>query len=276
MTKGIMNKQAIGIFDSGIGGLTVAQAICNALPNEDIIYYGDTAHLPYGDKSAEAVTQFSIGIANFLLQEKCKMIVVACNTASAAAFQTLQAIYGERVLLVNVIDPMVDFIAQHHATKKIGIIATKGTVNSQVYPKKLALQGILDVHSLATPLLVHLIEEGFSQHPGSRLLVEAYLSQAPLEAIEVLVLACTHYPIIKQFIESYFKKPITVLDATVITAAAVKKKLLAANLLNNQTSIGTKKFYVSDFTQAFEEVTKVFWGSEIQLEQKNIWKTLLD
>lgn len=266
-----MNSSPIGIFDSGIGGLTVAHAICKALPNENIIYYGDTAHLPYGDKSAEAVTQFSVGITQFLLQQNCKMIVVACNTASAAAFETLQQKFGEQVLLVNVIDPMVNFIQQYHQKNKIGIIATKGTVNSKVYDRKLSAAGVTDVHSLATPLLVHLIEEGFSTHAGSQLLVNEYLSSQTLAEINVLVLACTHYPIIKKSIENYFHQAVEVLDSTVITANAVKQLLASKNLLNDSVEQGKAEFFVSDFTPAFEQVTKVFWGEAVHLEQKNIW-----
>ncbi len=268
-----MNQQPIGIFDSGIGGLTVAHAICNALPHENIIYYGDTAHLPYGDKSAQAVTEFSIGITRFLIEQGCKLVVVACNTASAAAYPALQEKFGKQVHLLNVIDPMIAHIQQYHAQENIGIIATKGTVNSKVYPNKLASLGITKVNSLATPLLVHLIEEGFSQHPGSRLLVAEYLHQATLKDIEVLVLACTHYPIIKTIIEDYFQHRVKVLDSTLITAASVKHLLTEFDQLNNQTVSGTKQFYVSDYTAAFEQVTKVFWGASIHLEQHNIWKT---
>ena len=265
-------QQAIGIFDSGIGGLTVAHAISQLLPHENLVYYGDTAHLPYGDKSAEAVRQFSLGITKFLEEQQCKMVVVACNTASAAAFEALQAEFGERLLLINVIDPMVDYVQEHYPTSKIGIIATKGTVNARVYPRKLSQKDVTDVHALATPLLVHLIEEGFSKHPGAKLVVEEYLNQTPLKDIEVLILACTHYPIIKGYIEDFYNKKVDVLDSTLITAEAVKHALIAHNLLNPQEQPGHHQFYVSDFTSAFEQITKLFWGEAVALQKNNIWE----
>lgn len=265
-------QQPIGIFDSGIGGLTVAHAISQLLPHENLVYYGDTAHLPYGDKSAEAVRQFSLGITKFLEEQNCKMVVVACNTASAAAFEALQSEFGERILLVNVIDPMVDFVQQHYPIAKVGIIATKGTVHAKVYPRKLATKDVTDVHALATPLLVHLIEEGFSKHAGSKLLVEEYLNQPELKDIDVLILACTHYPIIKDYIEDFYQKKVEVLDSTLITAEAVKSLLATHSLLNNQSIAGTHQFFVSDYTSAFEQITKLFWGEAVALEKNNIWE----
>jgi glutamate racemase len=265
-------QQPIGIFDSGIGGLTVAHAISQLLPHENLVYYGDTAHLPYGDKSAEAVRQFSLGITKFLEEQNCKMVVVACNTASAAAFEALQSEFGERILLVNVIDPMVDFVQQHYPIAKVGIIATKGTVHAKVYPRKLAAKDVTDVNALATPLLVHLIEEGFSKHAGSKLLVEEYLNQPELKDIDVLILACTHYPIIKGYIEDFYQKKVEVLDSTLITAEAVKSLLAKHSLLNKQSILGTHQFFVSDYTSAFEQITKLFWGEAVLLQKNNIWE----
>jgi glutamate racemase len=265
------NNQPIGIFDSGVGGLTVANAICKAMPHESIIYFGDTAHLPYGDKSAHAVQHYSETITQFLINKGCKAVVVACNTASAAAFSSLQKKFGGQVLLANVIEPMIDYITLKYSQKRIGIIATKGTVAANVYEKKLAKQDIVQVKSLATPLLVHLIEEGFSKHPGSNLLVKEYLDNPKLKNIEVLVLACTHYPILRTIIESHYNQKVEVLDATAITAQYLFELIQHKNLLNIRQDKPQHKFYVSDYTPAFEEITKIFWGKTIHLEKKDIW-----
>jgi glutamate racemase len=264
-------EQPIGIFDSGVGGLTVANAICKLLPNENTIYFGDTAHLPYGDKSTEAVRQYAKRITEFLIEKNCKMVVVACNTASAAAFEDLKKLFGNKILLVDVIEPMVNHIKQNYADKKIGIIATKGTVGSGIYENKLKAVDVNDVNSLATPLLVHLIEEGFSKHIGSNLLVQEYLHDKKLRKIDVLVLACTHYPILKNTIEDFYHHEVKVLDSTIITAQKVKEALLESQLLNTCNQKASHEFYVSDFTPAFEQITKIFYGAEIHLAKCDIW-----
>jgi glutamate racemase len=199
------------------------------------------------------------------------MVVVACNTASAAAFEILKKKFGNKILLVDVINPMVDYIKINYNEKKIGIIATKGTVGSKVYDKKLKAKHITNVHSLATPLLVHLIEEGFSKHQGSQLLVHEYLNKKPLLKIDVLVLACTHYPILKSIIEDFYRRKVVVLDSTVITAEEVKKQLIKYNSLNLSKTKAKHQFFVSDFTPAFEQVTKIFYGEKINLKKNNIW-----
>ncbi len=264
-------NQPIGIFDSGVGGLTVAHAICKLLPHENTVYFGDTTHLPYGDKSAEAVRGFSLRIADFLLEKNCKLIVMACNTASAAAYNDLKKHIGDKALLVNVIDPMVSYVAEHHANERIGIIATKGTIGSKVYENKLQQSNISQVKTLATPLLVHLIEEGFSNHPGCQLLVNEYLTNPNLSDIDVLVLACTHYPIIKNLIEEYYQGKVAVLDSTLITAKETQRVLENEKLLNQSASIGVHQFYVSDYTPAFETIAHLFYGDKIKLEQSKIW-----
>jgi glutamate racemase len=156
----------IGIFDSGIGGLTVAHAITNHLPHESIIYFGDTAHLPYGDKSEAAIQAYSIKIADVLLKRGCKVIVIACNSASSAAYELLKEYVNTQAHVLNVIDPMVDYVATHFQNKKIGLIGTKRTVQSGIYQKKIteSKKGI-QLSSLATPLLAPMIEEGYFNNP---------------------------------------------------------------------------------------------------------------
>src|SRR6478752_249486 len=187
----------IGIFDSGIGGLTVAHAITRILPNEQLIYFGDTAHLPYGDKSTAAIQAYSVKICDLLIRQRCKVILIACNSASAAAYELVREYVGSKAKVMNVIDPVVDYIKEHYNGKTIGLIGTKQTVLSNVYKKKVdALSKNIDLKSLATPLLAPMIEEGFFDNNISESIITSYLSDASLSGIEALILGCTHYPLI--------------------------------------------------------------------------------
>lgn len=263
---------AIGIFDSGIGGLTVANAIQKVLPNESIIYFGDTAHLPYGDKSADSIKYYAIRISQFLLKHNCKMIVIACNTASSLAYETVKDFVGGQVPVINVIDPIVETVAALMHVKKVGVIGTKGTIKSDIYAHKLkAKNKKLEVASLATPLLAPMVEEGFFNNKISRTIIASYLASRKLKKIDSLILACTHYPLIKPEIEEYYHNKISIIDSAGVVAEHVKKVLKENNLL----STGKKPkhhFYVSDFTKSFEESTKNFFKTKIHLEEVEMWK----
>jgi glutamate racemase len=263
--------QPIGIFDSGIGGLTVAQAIKDLLPHENMIYFGDTAHLPYGDKSEAAIQAYSIKIADILLSKGCKAIVIACNSASSAAYELLKEYVRKEAIIINVIDPMVKWVAHHHANKKVGLIGTKRTVTSGIYVRKIeeARKNIL-LRPLATPLLAPMIEEGFFNNQISHEIIAQYLSDPQLENIEALILACTHYPLIKKEIAGYYKNEIVILDSSVVVADALKDQLSEAGLLNN-TSNPERHFIVSDYTEAFEASTRLFFGQQLKLEKHQLW-----
>ena len=167
----------IGIYDSGIGGLTVAQAITKLMPGEDIIYFGDTAHLPYGDKSEAAIQAYSVKIAEVLLKQGCKVIVIACNSASSAAYELLKEYVRKDAHIINVIDPMVDYVARHYSNNKVGLIGTKRTIASGVYAARVADAGKnISLKSLATPLLAPMIEEGFFNNQISHEIIAQYLS----------------------------------------------------------------------------------------------------
>jgi glutamate racemase len=264
--------QPIGIFDSGIGGLTVASAIRKTLPNEQIIYFGDTAHMPYGDKSSEAIKYYSLKIGRFLKEKGCKVIVIACNTASSLGFQDLKDFLGNEVPILNVIDPVVDFTAANNSYQKIGVIATKATIRSNVYKEKLLkVKPALKVQSLATPLLAPMIEEGFFENNISQTIIDSYLSSPKLKNIDALILACTHYPLIRKEIEDYFKGKVDIINTATIVAEHVKNQLEKLELLNSGASIAKDEFYVSDKTSSFERSTKIFFGDKINLLQKNIW-----
>ena len=194
----------IGIFDSGIGGLTVAGAIHRLLPDEQLIYFGDTAHLPYGDKSPEAIKSYSLNIGRFLLSQKCKMIVIACNTASSHAYQALVDDIGNYVRVVNVIDPVIEILVKENRHHNVGVIGTKATIQSGIYASKLAaIDPSMKVFSMATPLLAPMIEEGYFDNNISHTVIHEYLSSPKLKDIDSLVLACTHYPLIKKEIDDY-------------------------------------------------------------------------
>ena len=265
------SQQPIGIFDSGIGGLTVANAIRHALPYENLIYFGDTAHMPYGDKSAEAIKYYSLKIGMFLKEQGCKAIVIACNTASSLGYQDLKDFIGNDVPILNVIDPVVAYCVQQHY-QKIGVIATKATIKSDVYAKKIhEILPDLKIQSLATPLLAPMIEEGFFENNISKTIINSYLSSSKLKKIDALILACTHYPLIKEEINDYFKHQVDILNTAVIVAEDVKLKLEQLGLLNLSLKTPKHQFFVSDKTSAFETSTRLFFGDKINLIQKNIW-----
>lgn len=260
-------QKPIGIFDSGIGGLTVAKAVKELLPHEDIIYFGDTAHLPYGDKSAKAIKGFCGNITQFLKKHDCKMIVIACNTASASGHKTVVKVAGKEIPVVNVIDPTVDFLAHEKDLKKIGVIGTKRTIESNVYAKKIKKLSKKNVQSLATPLLAPMIEEGFFNNKISQTIINSYLSKKNLQGIDALILACTHYPLIKKEIENYYKKEVLVLDSAQIVARKILKVLLEFNLVSPRKTKGSYRFFVSDYTESFESTSKLFFGSDIRLKE---------
>ncbi len=260
----------IGIFDSGIGGLTVANALVKHLPDEEIFYFGDTAHLPYGDKSADAIRYYSLKIVKFLLEQQCKLIVIACNSASSTSYKVLQEFFGKQTLFVEVVAPLVRAVAQSDA-KKAGIIATKATVSSGVYEDQLrTLRPDMAVTSLATPLLVPMIEEGFVHNKISDLVLHQYLSQPELKDIDALMLACTHYPLLRAEIEAFYKGKIAIFDSTDVVAAEVYQTLRKHQLLNEQRR-KPHHFFVSDLTDSFTQTARSFYQHDVHLEHCPIW-----
>ncbi|HYG50398.1 MAG TPA: glutamate racemase [Flavobacteriales bacterium] len=262
-----MNRAPIGIFDSGIGGLTVAKAISNILPNEQLIYFGDTAHMPYGDKSKELIRTYATRITDFLLHEKkCKAIVIACNTASAAAYELLRDTYKGKVPVINVIDPMIEAVIADDSIKNVGIIATKTTINSGIYQEKFTRRKPqLKFSAMATPLLASMIEEGFYNNNISHAVLGNYLSDPALDGIDALVLACTHYPLIKSEIAKFYGGKVKLFDSAEVVAHKLKP-ILEKEGLDSSAKTGTDVFYVSDYTQSFERTTNIFYGKEIQLD----------
>ena len=267
------SKQPIGIFDSGIGGLTVAYAVKNALPDESLIYFGDTAHLPYGDKSTAAIQAYAVKICDVLLRQDCKIILIACNSASSAAYHLSKEYVGSKAKVINVIDPVVSYVGEYFAGKTIGVIGTKRTINSNVYQKKIDKLGKnIHLKTLATPLLAPMIEEGFYDNSVSDQIIHQYLSDSKLDGIEALILGCTHYPLIKRQITEFYNNVVQVIDSSDIVAAYLKAYLVKNNLLNESSSEkSTDKFFVSDYTRSFAESTKIFFKESVNLEYYPLW-----
>lgn len=263
-------NQPLGIFDSGIGGLTVANAILKQLPKENIIYFGDTAHLPYGDKSADAIKSYATKIGKFLIEKKSKIIVIACNTASSVAYDLLSKLTPENVHVINVIDPVVEYIIQKKYTS-VGVIGTQGTIKSNIYKQKIQTKNNhIHVHQLATPLLAPMIESGFVHGQISALVIEEYLQHPILENIETLILGCTHYPLIKKEIEHYYQKndrKVEVLATNEIVGKYVKLFMIENGLLNFDNTTTNHSFYVSDYSDTFSKTTSLFFNQTIELKE---------
>jgi len=266
------SSNPIGIFDSGIGGLTVAQALVRQLPNENIIYFGDTAHLPYGDKSSAAIQAYAVKITHMLLEQECKLILMACHTASSTAFELVKEYCGSKAHVVNVVDPVVNHLREVYAKKRVGLIGTKATINSNIYKTRIdALNIGIDLKSQATPILASAIEEGFHQNAVIDTILKEYLSRQTLHEIDALILGCTHYPVIKNNISAFYDHKIDMIDPSEIVATAVKARLELDNLLNKNNHNGSKQFYISDYTQSFADNTRLFFDETISLEHYPIW-----
>ena len=265
-----MKNSPIGIFDSGIGGLTVANAITKVLPLENIIYFGDTEHLPYGEKSKEAIQSFSRKIISFLVEKHCKTIVIACNSASSVIDNSVLK-SARNTTIFNVIDPVVTEIVKVCTEYNIGVIGTKATIGSDIYAKKIKdLCESAKVYSLATPLLAPMIEEGFINEEISHTVIANYLSHSKLKNIDHLILACTHYPLIQSEINEYYNKSVNVIDSAQIVAKHIAQVLKEKHLLSSSTE-KEHHFYVSNYTKSFEKSAQFFFKENIKLEEVNLF-----
>jgi len=264
-------KNPIGVFDSGIGGLTVVKRIRQYLPNENIIYFGDTARVPYGNKSNTTVIEYARENTEFLLKKNVKLIVVACNTVSSVAIDYLKSNYD--VPIIGMIEPGAKMAAEFSENKKVGIIGTYATINNHAYKKKLLeLEENFSVFEKACPLFVPLAEEGMIDHPATKLIAEDYLNELKQNKIDTLILGCTHYPILIKPISMAIGKEVKLIDSGVAAARVVEKYLAGRGLLNDSNSLGELEFYVSDIQTKFREVAELFLGSPI----KNLFKVNIE
>lgn len=252
----------IGIFDSGIGGLTVAKAVAKALPTEDIIYFGDTARVPYGIKSEETVREYALQITDFLLSKGVKMILIACNTVSASAKNEIKEKTGSLPVL-DVITSGTEMALKQTPNNHIGVIGTLATVNSKAYEKSIhALNSEIKVTQQACPLLVPLAEEGWIDNEVATKTLENYLSAFDKSDINSLILGCTHYPLFKKAIPSILKSQnIKIIDSADSIALTAKNTLSTLELLNSKG--GEFQCFVSDRPQRFQELAERFLGRKI-------------
>jgi glutamate racemase len=262
-----VNNRPIGIFDSGVGGLTVMAAITQLLPSENLIYFGDTAHVPYGSKSREVVTGFSTAIASFLTAQNVKMIVVACNTASAFALPALKRKFNVPVL--GVIEPGSKQAVATTRNGRIGVIGTEGTVTSKSYSRAIfRLHKPAEVFAQACPLFVPFVEEGWLDHPVIRQVAREYLAPLIKNNIDTLVLGCTHYPLIDKVIRDAAGGKITLIDSAAATAREVLSILQALHLHSDETRRGRARFFVSDAPLKFQAVGERFLGRPVSPVRK--------
>jgi glutamate racemase len=251
----------------------VARAVKERMPNERIVYFGDTAHLPYGEKSAAALQAYSIKAIDFLLKKKCKVVLIACNSASAAAYEVAKEYTGSRAKVLSVIDPTIAYVRDHFASKVVGLIGTRQTVSSGVYDDKLkAVSPRTELKSLATPLLASMIEEGFYQNTISKSIIHEYLSSPKLAGIESLILGCTHYPLISEEISAYFNGRVDIIDSAEVVAKSLEDFLTTHNLRNPATRKGRDRFFVSDYTDSFEQTTRIFFKRKVHLNLFKLWE----
>ena len=268
------DNRPIGIFDSGIGGLTIARSVSQLMPDEQILFFGDTAHLPYGDKSAEAIKSYVSRIAEYFIDNDCKLILLACNSASAAAYSLIHKMHSNTVPVLNVIDPTVEYVCRKNYNT-VGIIGTKATVRSRAYNRKFASANPgLKVKSIATPLLASMIEEGYFNNNISQTIINAYLSNKKLSGIEALILACTHYPLIKNEIENYYrlqKSIVEIIDSTDVISEYTSRFMHRRRMLAEPGRVPDHQFCVSDFTASFQKTTQIFYGEAVKLKHVAIW-----
>jgi len=251
----------VGVFDSGVGGLTVVKELIKQLPNESIVYYGDTARVPYGIKSRETVIRFSIENLLFLLKHDVKLICIACNTASSFALPVIKKHF--KVPIVGVLSPGVREAVYATKNKRIGLIGTKGTVKSRAYELEIKqLDPKAKVFSVACPLFVPFVEEGLTSGKVVEEVAQKYLAPLKKAGIDTLILGCTHYPVLKPLIKKIMGPRVTLIDSAKQVAIEIKKILAADGMLKEKGKC-RHKFFVSDNPEWFENLASTFLGRDV-------------
>lgn len=257
-----MSWKAIGIFDSGVGGLTVLREIIKSLPQEDTVYLGDTARVPYGTKSPETVVRFARQITSFLVSREIKLLVVACNTASAVSLEALQAEFN--IPIVGVIEPGAVQAAAVTRNGKVGVIGTAGTIRSSAYTKAIKrINSDIEVITAECPMFVPLAEEGWVDNDVARLTAEIYLKNLKQSGVDTLVLGCTHYPLLKGIIGEVMGKSVTLVDSAEETARVVREILAARCESRPNQERGNHHFFVTDVPAGFIRVGNRFLGGAL-------------
>ena len=256
----------IGIFDSGVGGLTVVRAILDKIPGYDIVYFGDTAHTPYGTKSAETVVGYTINNIKFLLNRGAKVIVIACNTASSVA--TTQVLEQFALPIFEVITPAVTQALEASTNLNFGIIGTRATISSGIYEKKIRKsRPAARIHSVACPLLVPLVEEGWLKKRETAMIVKKYLQPLKTRQIDTLILGCTHYPLLKNVIQTKIGKRVELIDSSICISEGIKHFLDNNRDIDRQLAQnGNLSLFVSDVTDQFKKIAQLTLKTNITFE----------
>lgn len=264
------NDHAIGIFDSGVGGLTVMQQLMRELPNESMVYFGDTARVPYGGKSPETIIRYSIENSIFLLEKKIKLLVVACNTASSVAIEKLERIFN--IPVVGTIEPCASKAAAISKNKRFAILGTKATIQSKAYEKAIKKScPEATVISIACPLFVPLIEESFLHHPSAKGIVKEYLSCLNNQNVDTVLLGCTHYPLLKSLIQEELGKDVVLVDSAATCAETTTEILNHLSLQSSTQTPPLYHYYVSDDPEKFRELSaKLFDLPVPYVEHQNL------
>lgn len=267
-----MNDRAtrpIGVFDSGIGGLTVVRSLLQHLPHENIVYFGDTARVPYGSKSPQVVREYTLQDTDVLLRHNVKMIVVACNTVSAVALDVVQKRAGAGTPVTGVILPGAAAAVAATQNKRIGIIGTQGTIASRSYTNAIReLDPAVEVFGQACPLFVPLAEEGWTDHKATELIAREYLHPLVQQKVDTVVLACTHYPILREVIQRVVPHTVGLIDSGEATGRAVAQILERSGERNPSALAPNLQFYVSDIPYKFTEVGERFLGAKLGRVQR--------
>jgi len=257
----------IGVFDSGVGGLTVIKRLTSILPNENLVYFGDTARVPYGSKSKQTIIEYAIQASNFLIKKNVKAIVVACNTVSSVAMEILKEKFN--IPFIGMIEPGAKFATQFTKNKRVGVIGTNATVLSSAYSYEIKKQNpFIDVYEKACPLFVPLAEEGWINHSATKIIAKEYLKEFKELKIDTLILGCTHYPILADTIQTVMGKKVTLIDSGIAAAREVQEVLNRLDLKTNSGSLGMQDYYVSDMPNKFKNIAELFLGNELKYLQK--------
>lgn len=261
-----VNDAPIGIFDSGVGGLTVARAIIDQLPNESIIYVGDTANSPYGPKSIQEVRELALEVMDRLVDEGVKVLVIACNSASAAVLRDARERYtaGRGIPVVEVIQPAVRRAVAATRNRKVGVIGTSATITSRAYDDAFAAAVDIEVDSIACPRFVEFVEKGITSGPELLKVAEEYLAPIRNAGVDTLVLGCTHYPLLTGAISYVMGEGVTLVSSAEETAKDLYRVLVAHDLLRTEETKPTYRFQATGETQSFERLARRFLGPEVR------------
>jgi glutamate racemase len=263
-----MNKiRPIGIFDSGVGGLTVVKEFMKIMPNENIVYFGDTARVPYGSKSQETVTKFAIQDVNFLKSKDVKAVVIACNTASATSLDALVEKFD--VPIIGVIESGAQMAVNVTKNKKVGIIGTESTIASGAYSKMIKkLDSEVQVYPKACSLFVPIVEDGWVDTDVAYMVAEKYLNEIKSNGVDTIVMGCTHYPLLYNVIKKVMGDKVFLVNPAEKTAEAVKKILSDSGLRAENDNVAECKYYASDYIQKFESIGTKFLNRNVTCVQK--------